>query len=227
MTTVLIEEYAILRIAIQHILESARSPESVMSVTPQKLNEVSMSLVRPVELVVLGITGVADLDLQLLAGVQAKLAPRYALILYDSLDTRVMIEAARQGVCGFIAKSSTPEAITAAVHLVLAGGQCFPRLIVEAVQGAQQPAPRAYSPVRMLTPRQEEILRLLAKGRTMREISKEIGISVATVKSHARTLYWKLNARNQAEAAFIAVQQGLLGDTDSDAEPGATPAPSP
>ncbi|MFC4275078.1 helix-turn-helix transcriptional regulator [Achromobacter aloeverae] len=218
MTTVLIEEYAILRIAIQHILESARSPESVMSMAPQKLNELSLSLVRPVELVVLGITGVADVDLHMLASVQAQLAPRYALILYDTLDTRVMAEAARQGVCGFIAKNSTPEAITAAVHLVLAGGQCFPRLIVEAVQGSQHAAQRAYGPMRMLTPRQEEILRLLAKGCTMREISKEIGISVATVKSHARTLYWKLNARNQAEAAFIAVQQGLLGDKDEDTD---------
>jgi two-component system, NarL family, nitrate/nitrite response regulator NarL len=215
MTTVLIEEYAILRIAIQHILESARSPESVMSMTPQKLTEVSMSMVRPVELLVLGITGAADVDLHLLASAQMQLAPRFSLILYDSLDVRVMAEAARQGVCGFLPKSSTPEAITAAVHLVLAGGQCFPRLIVEATKNTHPMAQqRTYSPVRMLTPRQEEILRMLAKGHTMREISKEIGISVATVKSHARTLYWKLNARNQAEAAFIAVQQGLLGDTE-------------
>jgi len=220
MTTVLIEEYAILRIAIQHILESARSPESVMSMTPQKLNEVSMSLVRPVELLVLGITGAADVDLHMLASVQMQLTPRYSLILYDSLDTRVMVEAARQGVCGFIAKSSTPEAITAAVHLVLAGGQCFPRIIVEASQNSPYVAQqRPHSPMRMLTPRQEEILRMLARGHTMREISKEIGISVATVKSHARTLYWKLNARNQAEAAFIAVQQGLLGEPEDEADP--------
>lgn len=212
MTTVLIEEYAILRIAIQHILETARSPESVMAMTPQKLNEISMSLVRPVELMVLGNSGVADVDLHVLSNAQTLLAPRYALILYDVLDPRVMLEAARVGVCGFLPKSSTPEAITAAVHLVLAGGQCFPRTIVEAAQGAQYVAGRAHTTIRVLTPRQEEILRLLAKGRTMREISLQIGISVATVKSHARTLYWKLNARNQAEAAYIAVQQGLLGD---------------
>jgi two-component system nitrate/nitrite response regulator NarL len=216
MTTVLIEEYAILRIAIQHILETARSPESVMAVTPQKLSEMSMSLVRPVELMVLGNSGVADADLHVLSSAQTLLAPRYALILYDVLDPRVMLEAARVGVCGFLPKSSTPEAITAAVHLVLAGGQCFPRPIVEAAQGAQYVNARAQTAIRVLTPRQEEILRLLAKGRTMREISHEIGISVATVKSHARTLYWKLNARNQAEAAFIAVQQGLLGDTTNE-----------
>lgn len=212
MTTVLIEDYAILRVAIQHILETARSPESVMAVTPQRLNEISMSLVRPVELMVVGISGMPDADLQLLSGAQALLTPRYSLILYDALDARVMLEAARMGVCGFLPKSSTPEAITAAVHLVLAGGQCFPRPIVEAAQGAQYLSDRGHATPRALTPRQEQILRLLAKGRTMRDISREIGISVATVKSHARTLYWKLNARNQAEAAYIAVQQGLLVD---------------
>jgi DNA-binding NarL/FixJ family response regulator len=217
MTTVLIEEYAILRIAIQHILEAARSPESVMAMTPHKLNEISMSLVRPVELLVLGISGVPETDLQTLTTTLSMLAPRHSLILYDTLDPRVMLDGARAGVSGFLPKSSNPDAITAAVHLVLAGGQCFPRTIVEASRTDTLPPPRGHTAIRGLTPRQEEILRLLAKGSTMREISREIGISVATVKSHARTLYWKLNARNQAEAAYIAVQQGLIGDTSADA----------
>jgi DNA-binding NarL/FixJ family response regulator len=210
MTTVLIEEYAILRIAIQHILETARSPESVMAMAPQKFNEMSLSLVRPVELLVLGVAGVTEADLHMLGTSLSLLAPRYTLVLHDTLDPRFMLEAARAGVCGLLPKVSTPEAITAAVHLVLAGGQCFPRTIVEATQGAPHLPGRGHTAIRMLTPRQEEILRLLAKGKTMREISREIGISVATVKSHARTLYWKLNARNQAEAAYIAVQEGLL-----------------
>ncbi|WP_427184962.1 DNA-binding response regulator [Bordetella bronchialis] len=212
MTTVLIEEYAILRIAIQHILETARSPESVMAMAPQKLNELSLSAVRPVELLVLGITGTTENDLHMLSVSMTLLAPRHTLVLHDTLDPRFMLEAARTGVCGLLPKSSTPEAITAAVHLVLAGGQCFPRTIVEATQATPSMPGRGHAAIRMLTPRQEEILRLLAKGRTMREISREIGISVATVKSHARTLYWKLNARNQAEAAYIAVQEGLLRD---------------
>lgn len=53
----------------------------------------------------------------------------------------------------------------------------------------------------------------------MREIGQQVGISVATVKSHARTLYWKLNARNQAEAAYIAVQMGLVRGSGKPGEP--------
>ena len=73
--------------------------------------------------------------------------------------------------------------------------------------------------LRELTQRQEEILQLLVQGKTMREIGQQVGISVATVKSHARTLYWKLNARNQAEAAYIAVQMGLVRSGSAPALP--------
>jgi DNA-binding NarL/FixJ family response regulator len=212
MTTVLIEDYAILRLAIQHILEAARSPETVLAAGSIRIKELAASLAQPVELMVIGVSGDIEADVQLLATTHALLNPRCSLILYDNVEPQLLLEAARIGVCGMLPKSSTPEAITAAVHLVMAGGQCFPRLIVEANQGKVNLPARGHPAARVLTPRQEEILRLLAKGKTMREISREIGISVATVKSHARTLYWKLNARNQAEAAYIAVQQGLVSD---------------
>jgi DNA-binding NarL/FixJ family response regulator len=181
-----------------------------MAMAPQKLNEVSLSLVRPVELLVLGISGLPETDLQVLATALSVLVPKYTLILHEALNPQVAREAARAGVCGLLSKASKPEAIIAAVHLVIAGGQCFPRTIVAPNQPQFQSYHRDQTAIRMLTSRQEEILRLLARGRTMREISHEIGISVATVKSHARTLYWKLNARNQAEAAYIAVQENLL-----------------
>lgn len=80
---------------------------------------------------------------------------------------------------------------------------------------SQTPVPE----LRELTQRQEEILQLLVQGKTMREIGQQVGISVATVKSHARTLYWKLNARNQAEAAYIAVQMGLVRGSGKPGEP--------
>ncbi|ARP95088.1 helix-turn-helix transcriptional regulator [Bordetella genomosp. 13] len=217
MTTVLIEEYAILRVAIQHTLETALRPESVMAIDPRKLSEISMSLARPVDLLVLGISGQTDNDVQMLTSALSLLEPHHTLVLHDALDARFMLASARAGISGLLPKSSTPAAIAAAVDLVLAGGQCFPYSIVEAAQPRAPMPGRGPSAVRMLTPRQEEILRLLAKGRTMREISREIGISVATVKSHARTLYWKLNARNLAEAAYIAVQEGLLKDEQPDA----------
>lgn len=66
----------------------------------------------------------------------------------------------------------------------------------------------------------------MVQGKTMREISREVGTSVATVKSHARTLYWKLNARNQAAAAYAAVSLGLVPGLREDKDTGPADPPA-
>ena len=216
MTTVLIEEYAILRAALQHTLETEGNIQHVMAMAPGELKEEMPSPPHPVELLVLGATGQLGTDLRILSMCLSVLAPTHVLVLYETLDPRFLRESARVGVAGMLPKSSLPQAIAAAVKLVLAGGECFPCVIPQLDGDGTPPSPPAPRGIRALTTRQTEILRLLAKGHTMREVSQLIGISVATVKSHARALYWKLNARNQAEATFIAMQEGLLQDDDHD-----------
>lgn len=206
MTIVLIEDYALLRVALQHILESVRGISSIRAFSGRHLDAEPPIAGQLVDLMVLGATGTGDHDLGVLSQSISLYAPRLVLMLYVAVDPAVMAAAARMGVAGYLPKASTPEALAAAVSLVLAGGQCYPRPAAAPLPRTQDPG----RPARGLTRRQEDILRLLVQGKTMREISAQVGISVATVKSHARTLYWKLNARNQAEAAYIAVQMGLV-----------------
>jgi len=206
MTTVLIEDYALLRVAIQHVLERVRNADDILAISPAHLLNMSSSINRPVELLVVGCSGAAEQDIGLLSQAMAFFMPRLVLVLYSAMDQSVMAACARAGVAGYLPKASSPDALAAAVSLVVAGGECYP-------QPAGRPPSAAHATVqelRELTQRQEEILQLLVQGKTMREIGQQVGISVATVKSHARTLYWKLNARNQAEAAYIAVQMGLV-----------------
>jgi len=208
MTTVLIEDYALLRIAIQHVLEHGRGAGQVRALASAELEAVASSVDRPPELAILGCSGVSEHDQLMLTRVIATLAPRNMLLLYPELA----------GVAGYVAKSLSPDALGAAISLVMAGGQCYP-LPVQAsatpVRGAMQ-----------LTQRQEQILRLMVQGKTMREISREVGTSVATVKSHARTLYWKLNARNQAAAAYAAVSLGLVPGLREDKDTGPADPPA-
>ncbi|MGY6270505.1 response regulator transcription factor [Achromobacter denitrificans] len=219
MTTVLIEDYALLRVAIQHVLERVRNADDILAISPAHLLNMSSSINRPVELLVVGCSGLAEQDVGLLSQSMAFFMPRLVLVLYSVLDQGVMAACARAGVAGYLPKASNPDALAAAVSLVLAGGECYPQPIARPPGAAHAPAPE----LRELTQRQEEILQLLVQGKTMREIGEQVGISVATVKSHARTLYWKLNARNQAEAAYIAVQMGLVR---SGGAPAARPEPS-
>ncbi|MGE8689308.1 MAG: DNA-binding response regulator [Achromobacter sp.] len=206
MTTVLIEDYALLRVAIQHVLERVRNADDILAISPAHLLNMSSSINRPVELLVVGCSGLAEQDVGLLSQSMAFFMPRLVLVLYSVLDQGVMAACARAGVAGYLPKASNPDALAAAVSLVLAGGECYPQPIARPQGAAHAPTQE----LRELTQRQEEILQLLVQGKTMREIGEQVGISVATVKSHARTLYWKLNARNQAEAAYIAVQMGLV-----------------
>ncbi|MCY1218457.1 Transcriptional activator protein ExaE [compost metagenome] len=206
MTTVLIEDYALLRVAIQHVLERVRNADDILAISPAHLLNMSSSINRPVELLVVGCSGLAEQDVGLLSQSMAFFMPRLVLVLYSVLDQGVMAACARAGVAGYLPKASNPDALAAAVNLVLAGGECYPQPVARPHGAVHAPTQE----LRELTQRQEEILQLLVQGKTMREIGEHVGISVATVKSHARTLYWKLNARNQAEAAYIAVQMGLV-----------------
>lgn len=216
MTTVLIEDYALLRVAIQHVLERVRNADDTLAISPAHLLNMSSSINKPVELLVVGCSGATEQDIGLLSQAMAFFMPRLVLVLYSSLDQSMMAACARAGVAGYLPKASSPDALAAAVSLVIAGGECYP-------QPAGRPPSATHTSVqelRELTQRQEEILQLLVQGKTMREIGQQVGISVATVKSHARTLYWKLNARNQAEAAYIAVQMGLVRSSNGQPAPG-------
>lgn len=70
----------------------------------------------------------------------------------------------------------------------------------------------------MLTPRQREILALVARGQTNREIGRALGISPSTVEQHMTNILAALNAKNRAHAVTVATQRGLLAQGGEDAE---------
>lgn len=209
MATVLIEDYALLRLALEHILMRVEGAGEIIVLSARQLGELGTSWNKSVELLVLDVNPDPVQAIETLERALAIFSPRVVLTLYGTEDPAVSAAFARRGVQGYISRSSDPAALAAAVSLVLAGGECYPRREIP----PDMPV-AARSVMRGLTKRQEEILRLLVQGHSMREIAEHIGISAATVKSHARTLYWKLNVRNQAEAAFVARHCGLIKPDD-------------
>lgn len=111
------------------------------------------------------------------------------------------------GVCGYIPKSDSTSVILQAVKLVLAGGVYVPpRLLARSGLEAAGPAPLA-----SLTPRQQDVLRLLALGRPNKLIARELDISEATVKVHLLAVFRALAARNRTEAVVIAQRMMASG----------------
>ena len=106
-------------------------------------------------------------------------------------------QAARAaGASGFVSKDSSAEVVTSAVQAVGAGNLVFPR------------SPR--EPSAPLSPREREVLALMAAGSTNREIAAQLHLSPHTVKEHTSALYRKLDVRNRAEAVQRAQRLGLL-----------------
>ena len=107
-------------------------------------------------------------------------------------------QAARAaGASGFVSKDSSADVVTAAVKAVGAGNLVFPR------------SPR--EPSAPLSPREREVLALMAAGSTNREIAAQLHLSPHTIKEHTSALYRKLDVRNRAEAVRRAERLGLSG----------------
>ena len=105
------------------------------------------------------------------------------------------------GVCGFIPKSDSTTVILQAVQLVLAGGTYVPPRLLDP---ATPPPAAGAMPLASLTPRQRDVLRLLAEGKPSKVIARELDISEATVKVHLLAVFRALGARNRTEAVVIA-----------------------
>lgn len=133
-------------------------------------------------------------------------------------DVRAAID---RGAAGFIPKSSHAPVLLAALRLVLSGGVYIPPLMLAATAAAERPAPGATAARRAragaLTPRQLEVLQLMAAGRTNREICDALGIAEGTVKAHVATILDALGVANRTEAGAV------MRDLDL----GSTPPPEP
>jgi len=130
-------------------------------------------------------------------------------------------DALRAGASGFLLKDVPPEQLVAGIRAVASGDALLAptitrRLIEEFVRSA--PAKRAAPPgLDELTPREVEVLKLIAAGLSNAEIAKELFVSETTVKTHVAHLLTKLRLRDRVQAVVLAYESGLV-------QPGASPS---
>jgi DNA-binding NarL/FixJ family response regulator len=115
-------------------------------------------------------------------------------------DSEQVFDSLKAGATGYLVKHVAPEEILDAVAEVYDGGAPMSSHIARRVVTAfQQRAPAGEGNIK-LTPREEEILRLLAKGCRSKEAADALDIGVGTVNTHVRHIYEKLHVRSRAEA---------------------------
>jgi DNA-binding NarL/FixJ family response regulator len=162
-----------------------------------------------------------DLRMPRLDGVEATRRIREAqpeteiVVLTTHADDDSILDALRAGARGYLTKDAGIAEISRAIHaaadhLALLDPVVHSRL-VEAASAAARPAPAAANLPDELTPREAEVLGLVANGLSNREIASRLVVSEATVKTHINHVFAKIGARDRAQAVHYAYTHGLAG----------------
>ena len=133
------------------------------------------------------------------------------LSMYD--DDDYVAECVNIGASGYILKESTGEQLASAIREVHRGGSCLsPRLLTRLVDGFRSQTGGGPRPSRFgtLTKREREILKLLAEGRSVKDIASSFDLSVKTVEAHKFNLMRKLDIHNKAQLVQYAIQKKVI-----------------
>jgi two-component system nitrate/nitrite response regulator NarL len=134
--------------------------------------------------------------------------PSTRVLMLSMHDSREYISASvLRGASGYILKDVPNEEIVAAIETVAAGGTFFSTGVSDVLLQRKQ---RETSEPLPLTPREREILALLAAGRSNRDIAGLLVLSVATIETHRKTIKRKLGLSTTAELTRIAIEHGLV-----------------
>ena len=117
-------------------------------------------------------------------------------------DTERIFKALRAGACGYLLKRCTPEELIEAIREVQQGGAPMSREIARKVIVSFQEPVAVAAEVEDLSPREHEILELLAEGFPNKQSAERVGIADGTVRWHLRHVYNKLHVRSRTEAAL-------------------------
>ena len=131
------------------------------------------------------------------------------IVLTSFQEDERVIEAVRAGALSYLPKTTAVDQVVAAVRAAARGGSVFDpgtaALLVRQVRDGGRPGP-----LDVLSPRERDVLAGLARGRSNRQIARELGVGEETVKSHVSSILAKLHLADRTQAAIFGLQQGLV-----------------
>ena len=212
MRILICDDHAVVRAGIRLILEQEAGFEIVGEATNGEELIAQAGRLRP-DIVV------TDLSMPGLGGLEALPRVRQAapeakiLVLTIHEDEAYFFRALEAGAAGYVLKGASAEEFLAALRLVVRGGVPVPHtlgqhLLADYTDRMKDSPPPSHA---QLSPREREVLSLVADGRMNKEIAERLSISVRTVERYRASIMNKLGLHNRAELVAYAVRRGLLG----------------
>jgi two-component system, NarL family, nitrate/nitrite response regulator NarL len=158
-----------------------------------------------------------DLGLPDMSGIEAgkkilEEFPETKIIAVTAMsDSRVLRDAIRAGFQGYLTKDTPLKQFVSSIDTIIDGQVVMPRALAPGAAGAQSPEERAAALlVAQLTPREREVLALLAEGVNSKAICARLGVSSNTVRTHVQNILTKLQVHSRLEAATFGVRLGVV-----------------
>jgi DNA-binding NarL/FixJ family response regulator len=160
---------------------------------------------------------VVDISMPLLNGIDAVAQLREsgceAKVIFLTMhnDPAYAARAFDAGASGFVLKHSAPSELLTAIEKALEGGQFISPMITESLMEHYKTGGHGQGdPMKKLTPRQREVLQLLAEGKSAKEIAKLLSISARTAEFHKYHIMEEMGLSNSAEIIHFAIKQGII-----------------
>jgi two-component system, NarL family, response regulator LiaR len=127
------------------------------------------------------------------------------VVLTSAAEDEHLLSAMQAGATSYLLKTASADDVIAAVRDAAAGtASLSPELLTRLTQALRRPPPP--DPLRPLSPREREVLRLIARGHSNRQIAKDLAIGEQTVKTHVRGILTKLGLQDRVQAAIFALR---------------------
>ncbi|MDH5425023.1 MAG: response regulator transcription factor [Gammaproteobacteria bacterium] len=210
MRVIMIDDHALFRVGLQGLLEQ-RNIEVIAAIADGD-EGIRLAIKEKPDVILLDLRMPDNSGLDILSKIRDSNIDIPVTILTTSNEEQDLREALERGAQGYLLKDMEPDELVGALRDIVKGknvvAQNMTDVLTRMAQGKATES-KTDSAFAELTPRETEILRLLAEGQSNKVIARNLGISDGTVKLHVKAILRKLNIHSRVEAAVIAVEKGL------------------
>ncbi|MEA2390051.1 MAG: hypothetical protein QOK31_160 [Solirubrobacteraceae bacterium] len=208
MRVLIADDHGIVRTGIRLLLERQAGVE-VVAEASDGVEAFELALAERPDLCILDVAMPRMTGLQAAREIRAHMPDAHVLMLSMHDDERYLFEALKAGASGYVLKREADQDLVAAVHAV-DRGEPFLTNAAERSLVRQWMDEGATGPREPLTPREEEVVKLIAEAHTNAQIAQVLHLSEKTVESHRANLLRKLGMRDRVELVRYAIRRGLV-----------------